>query len=291
MLSRILFKILIFFTFLQKTKLFNYLIDFFMQYDNLFFIKNKFENYSIFIFFVLLFKILGKIMLYDNILEGIFIERPNRFIAKCLVNNKEITAHVKNTGRCKELLIKGNKVFLQYFNNSNRKTNYDLIAVQKNNRLINMDSIAPNKVVLETLKNNINILNIKEKITFIKSEYKYKNSRFDIYAETEKQKIFIEIKGVTLEENDIVMFPDAPTERGIKHINELIDAKNNGYLTYIIFLIQMNNVKYFTPNIKTHKAFADALINAKNNNVNILAYDCNVTENSITLNSEVKVIL
>lgn len=230
-------------------------------------------------------------MLYDNILEGIFLERPNRFIAKCLVNNEVITAHVKNTGRCKELLIKGSKVFLQYFSNTNRKTNYDLIAVKKNDRLINMDSQAPNKVILEALQNNINILNLNEKIIFYKGEYKYKNSRFDVYAETNNHKIFIEIKGVTLEENGVVMFPDAPTERGIKHINELIDAKNNGYLTYIIFLIQMDNVLYFTPNIKTHKAFADALINAKNNNVNILAYDCNITQNSITLNSKVNVIL
>lgn len=230
-------------------------------------------------------------MLYENILEGIFIERPNRFIAKCLVNGEEITAHVKNTGRCRELLIKGCRVFLQHFNNTNRKTNYDLIAVQKDDRVINMDSQAPNKVILEALKNNINILQIKEKINFFKGEYKYKNSRFDVYAETDKQKIFIEVKGVTLEENGVVMFPDAPTERGIKHINELIDAKNNGYLAYIIFVIQMSNIKYFTPNIKTHKAFADALINAKNNGVNVLAYDCNITDNSITLNSEVKVIL
>ncbi len=230
-------------------------------------------------------------MVYNNIVKAVFQNRPNRFIAECKINNESVIVHVKNTGRCKELLIKDTDVYLEYFDNSNRKTKYDLITVNKNGRLINMDSSSPNKVVYEALKSGKNILNINEPLSFLKMEHKYKQSRFDIYAETSNNKIFAEIKGVTLEENNIVLFPDAPTQRGIKHIYELIDAKENGFQTYIIFVIQMENPAYFTPNYKTHKEFGEALKLAKSKGVNILAYDCIITENSITLNNQIDVKL
>lgn len=230
-------------------------------------------------------------MKYNNIVKAVFKNRPNRFIAECNINNEKVIAHVKNTGRCKELLIKDTDVYLEYFPEGSRKTKYDLITVNKQGRLINMDSYAPNKVVYEALKNNKNILNLNEQLSFVKTEQKYKNSRFDIYAETKKSKIFAEIKGVTLEENNIAMFPDAPTQRGIKHIMELIDAKDNGFRTYIIFVIQMENPAFFTPNYKTHKEFGDALTLARSKGVNILAYDCLITSNSIVLNNQIDIRL
>ncbi len=230
-------------------------------------------------------------MIYNNIVKAVFKNRPNRFIAECSIDNKNIIVHVKNTGRCRELLIKDTEVYLEYFSESSRKTKYDLITVNKNGRLINMDSSTPNKAVYEALHNGKNILNIDEPLTFIKMEQKYKTSRFDIYAETADNKIFIEIKGVTLEENNIVMFPDAPTKRGVKHIMELIDAKENGFDTYIIFVIQMQNPEYFTPNYKTHEEFGKALQYAKSKGIKILAYDCIVTENSINLNNQINIKL
>lgn len=230
-------------------------------------------------------------MEYNNIVKAEFINRPNRFIAQCKIDNKEVVVHVKNTGRCKELLNYNADVFLEYFPDTLRKTKYDLISVYKGERLINMDSQVPNKVVYEALNSNKNILDIKSPITFIKMEQKYKQSRFDIYAESDNKKIFVEVKGVTLEENNIAMFPDAPTERGIKHIHELVDAYENGYLSYIIFVIQMEKVSYFTPNYKTHKEFGEALKYAKEKGVKILAYDCIVEKDSIILNNQVDVKL
>lgn len=230
-------------------------------------------------------------MVYNNIIKAVFKNRPNRFIAECIIDNQEVIVHVKNTGRCRELLVPDAQVYLEYFPESSRKTKYDLITVNKNGRLINMDSAAPNKVIYETLNCGKNILNNNEPLTYIKMEQKYKQSRFDVYAETSNSKIFAEIKGVTLEENNIVMFPDAPTERGVKHIMELIDAKENGFDAHIIFVIQMENPAYFTPNYKTHKEFGQALKLAKDKGVNISAWDCLITENSITLNKQVNIIL
>ncbi len=226
-------------------------------------------------------------MVYENIIDGNFISRPNRFIAQVNINGKEETVHVKNTGRCKELLTDNAKVFCQHFTNTNRKTAYDLISVYKGDRLINMDSQAPNKVFKEFLEKNILFRNIE----LIKPECKFQNSRFDFYVKTSDKEIFIEVKGVTLEENGVVMFPDAPTERGIKHLNELITAKQQGYGAYVVFVVQMENVKYFTPNSNTHQAFADSLKKAKDNGVNILCYDCKVTENSLEINNSVEVKL
>lgn len=231
-------------------------------------------------------------MVYENMVKAKFIKRPNRFIAHCIVNGKEEIVHVKNTGKCKELLIKGCTVYLQEHDNPNRKTKYSLISVIKGDRLINMDSQVPNKVAYEALVNKDIILpGLNEEITYIKAEKTYKSSRFDIYIETENKKAFVEIKGVTLEEDGVVLFPDAKTERGVKHINELVEASKDGYISYLLFVIQMKGVKYFTPNTKMHKEFADTLKNASLKGVNIIAYDCNVDYKSISINEKVKVVL
>lgn len=231
-------------------------------------------------------------MIYENMIKATFIKRPNRFIAHCIVNGKEEIVHVKNTGKCKELLVPGCTVYLQEHDNPNRKTKYSLITVIKDKRLINMDSQVPNKVAYEALVNKKILLpGLDEDITFIKGEKTYKSSRFDIYIETKNKKAFVEVKGVTLEEDGVVLFPDAKTDRGVKHINELVEAKKDGYESYILFIIQMKGVKYFTPNIKMHKEFADALKNANLNGVNIIAYDCDVDYNYISINKKINVIL
>lgn len=224
-------------------------------------------------------------MTYKNINKAVFIDRPNRFIARYEINEQVETVHVKNTGRCKELLIPGTTVFLEKFNAQTRKTNYDLISVIKGNRIINIDSQAPNKIFLEWAKSG----RFLPDILLIKPEYRFLNSRFDFYIETPFKKIFIEIKGATLENNGVVMFPDAPTQRGLKHISELIEVKKKGYEAYIIFVIQMENAKYFMPNYITHKAFADKLKECDDNGVNVAAFDTIVTEKSIVLNNEVEV--
>lgn len=226
-------------------------------------------------------------MKYKNIHKGKFKNRPNRFIAEVEIDGVINTVHVKNTGRCKELLTENATVFLEKSDNPLRKTQYDLVAVYKGDRLINMDSQAPNIVFGEYLKKN----ELIENVTKIKPEHKFNNSRFDFYVEAENRKIFAEVKGVTLEEDNIVMFPDAPTERGLRHIQELIEACKQGYEAYCVFIVQMYNVKYFTPNVKTQPEFAQALITAQNQGVNIIAYDCIVTENSLEVNNQVKIIL
>lgn len=224
-------------------------------------------------------------MEYKNTVKGIFKNRPNRFIANVIINGKEETVHVKNTGRCKELLIEGVTVILEKSNNTNRKTKYSLISVYKGEKLINMDSQSPNSVFAEALIDG----KIEEigSVDFLKREVKYNNSRFDIYYEKNNKKGFIEVKGVTLEENGVVMFPDAPTERGTKHILELIEAKKESYDVGIAFVVQMKDVKYFIPNKERDKKFYDALYKAYKEGVNIYVYDCIVTENSITLDKKV----
>lgn len=226
-------------------------------------------------------------MKYENIKEAVFIERPNRFIANVCIDGKEEKVHVKNTGRCRELLLKGCRVFLEESKNSARKTKYSLVAVYKGERLINMDSQIPNYVAEEALKKGI----IKEIgiPDFVKREVKYSQSRFDIYYEKDGRKGFIEVKGVTLEKNGEVLFPDAPTERGTKHIKELIKAKKEGYEAAVLFVIQMKDVSFFAPNAETDKDFSQALKNAKEEGVNILAYDCDVKEDEIVLKYKVEV--
>ena len=227
------------------------------------------------------------VMRYEKITKGKFIRRPNRFKAYVELNGEEELVHVKNTGRCAELLKAGATVYVQKSDKEERKTKWDLIAVEKGQRMINMDSQIPNRVVKEWLEKE----NLFENITCIRPEYTYGNSRFDLYVEAGERKIFIEVKGVTLEEDGVVRFPDAPSERAVKHVEELQKAVKDGYEAYVFFVIQMKDVRYFTPNRQTHPEFAEALAEAERNGVKILAYDCSVTEDSIELGKEVPVVL
>lgn len=231
-------------------------------------------------------------MKYKKMVEAKFIERPNRFVAYCDIDGQIEKVHVKNTGKCKELLVPGYTVYLEESDNLNRQTKYSLIAVKKRNRLINMDSQVTNKMVYESLENKSLVLpGFDEEITLIKPEKTYGNSRFDVYIEGKTKKAFIEVKGCTLEIDGVIKFPDAKTERGVKHVRELIEARKDGYLAYIIFVIQMDDVLYFTPNIEMHKEFGDVLKEAEESGVNILAYDSLVEIDNIKLNKPVKVIL
>ncbi len=226
-------------------------------------------------------------MKYENIQKAKFISRPNRFIALVEIEGKEEVCHVKNTGRCRELLVPGATVFVQEAENPDRKTKYDLITVQKGDRLVNMDSQVPNRVFSEWIKSG----GLFENVTLIKPETTYKHSRFDFYIEADGKKIFIEIKGVTLEKNGAVYFPDAPTERGVRHINELVECTKEGFEAYAVFVIQMKDVTFFSPHDETHKAFGDALRRAQRAGVNVLAVDCRVLPDSIKIEDFVEVIL
>lgn len=228
-------------------------------------------------------------MKYNKIVEGTFVERPNRFIAKVLIDGREETVHVKNTGRCRELLPKGAKVYLADEDGKERKTRYDLIAAVKQDRIINMDSQAPNAVVKEALQQGLIWRDIEE----IKPEFTYGESRFDFFVQKngDEKGTFIEVKGVTLEHDNIVSFPDAPSERAVKHIEELIKAHKEGYDAYVFFVIQMENVRFLIPNETTHKEFAHALRRAKEAGVKIIAYDTKVTADGMILNQPVEVRL
>ena len=226
-------------------------------------------------------------MKYHHIVEGRFLERPNRFIAKVKIGDCVETVHVKNTGRCKELLPVGAQVFLEKSSNPNRSTAYDLVAVKKGERVVNMDSQAPNYAVGEWLKNG----GLFQNVMLVRPETRYGNSRFDFYVETENEKIFMEVKGVTLENDGIVRFPDAPSDRAVKHVQELIEARLAGYRVFVLFVIQMADVKYFTPNRDTHPAFADALFQAAEAGVEVLAYDCKVLADSMEIGEAVPVYL
>lgn len=226
-------------------------------------------------------------MRYKNIEPAIFLERPNRFIAYVEQAGRREICHVKNTGRCKELLLPGASIYVQRQSNPARKTALDLIAVKKGEKLINMDSQIPNKVAEEWLKKG----NLCSRSAKIRPECKYGNSRFDFYMEDGERKAFIEIKGVTLEENGIARFPDAPTERGVKHIRELIDCRQEGYEAFILFVIQMKGVSMMEPNDMTHAAFGEALREAAAAGVQILAYDCRVSPDEIEIDERVEVRL
>ncbi|MBP2625804.1 MAG: Sugar fermentation stimulation protein [Firmicutes bacterium] len=227
-------------------------------------------------------------MKYKNIIQGIFIKRVNRFIAHVLIDHIEHIVHVKNTGRCRELLIAGVVVILEPSQNPERKTAYSLIAVYKGHRLINIDSQVPNHVVFEALQTgSISELGLSDKM---KREVTYGNSRFDIYCESAQQKKFIEVKGVTLEDEGIVMFPDAPTVRGTKHVYEMIKAVEAGYGGIIFFLIQMKDVNCFRPNVKMDENFAKALALARTKGVTLLAYDSVVHEDEIVLGTRVPIL-
>lgn len=227
-------------------------------------------------------------MKYERITQGSFLERPNRFLAYAELAGKREVVHVKNTGRCAELLTPGAVIYVQESDNPERKTKWDLIAVEKGDRLVNMDSQIPNRVVQEWIEAG----NLFEDVRLVKPETVYGNSRFDLYVETgDNRKIFIEIKGVTLEEDGVVRFPDAPSERAVKHLGELMQAVKEGYEAYVFFVIQMKDVRYFTPNRETHPAFCDALKRARAAGVRVLAYDCVVDSDSITIHKEVPVVL
>ena len=226
------------------------------------------------------------VMKYLTVKKGKFITRPNRFIAYVEIDGKEEVCHVKNTGRCKELLTPGATVYLEVAQNPERKTKYDLIAVEKGTRLINMDSQAPNRAFLEWAPGFFG------ESAKIFSERTYGKSRFDFYVETEDGKRhFVEIKGVTLEQDGVVLFPDAPTERGRKHILELCDCVKNGFVSHLFFVVQMKGVSYFTPNIATDPKFAEALKIAKQSGVKIYAVDCNITPDTMGISDFLEVRL
>ncbi len=215
------------------------------------------------------------------------MERPNRFVAYVDIEGRRERVHVKNTGRCRELLVPDAAVYLERSGNPARSTTYDLVAVEKDGRMINMDSQAPNRVALEWLKTG----QLFPALVSVRPETVYGNSRFDFYIETASEKIFMEVKGVTLEENGEARFPDAPSERAVKHVEELIRAKRAGYGAYVLFVIQMKGVSHLIPNAVTHPEFAQALKRAAEAGVQILAYDCHVTADSLTLADAVPVYL
>lgn len=226
-------------------------------------------------------------MKYKKISKGKFLDRPNRFIAHVEIQGRIETVHVKNTGRCKELLFPGAEVVLEESQNPNRKTKFDLVCVKKGGRWINMDSQLPNQAAEEWIESG----GLFPEKVYSKREKKYGNSRFDLYVESDRRKAFIEVKGVTLEEQNIARFPDAPTERGIKHIKELIRCMEDGYEAYLLFVIQMKGVKEFRPNWITHEKFGDVLSLADQKGVRILAYDCMVTEDTMEILSQVPINL
>lgn len=226
--------------------------------------------------------------MYTKIKEAIFLERPNRFIAKVLIDGLEELVHVKNTGRCRELLLPGAKVILEDCGHRpNRKTRYSLIGVYKGNRFINMDSQVPNRVVFDGLKNKL--IPGLEAAENLRREVTYGSSRFDIAFDLKGKKGLLEVKGVTLERDNIGFFPDAPTERGTKHTLDLISSLDEGYLAYIVFLIQMESIDEFRLNWKMDETFSKTIYKAHKKGVNVRAFDSKLTPNSIVLNKEIPI--
>ncbi|MDO4305587.1 MAG: DNA/RNA nuclease SfsA [Eubacteriales bacterium] len=226
-------------------------------------------------------------MKYEKITEGKFLDRPNRFIAHVEINGHTETVHVKNTGRCRELLVPGVSVILEESSNPARKTKYDLICVNKQGRWSNMDSQVPNKAAKEWIMSG----GLFPEPVTVHTERKYGNSRFDLYVESPLRKAFIEVKGVTLEEQNVACFPDAPTLRGVKHVEELAKCLEEGYEAYLLFVIQMKGVTKFQPNWDTHKQFGETLMEAKRKGVKLLAYDCLVTEDTMEIRDPVAIDL
>ena len=226
-------------------------------------------------------------MQYGKILPARFLSRPNRFVARVEAEGEELVCHVKNTGRCRELLVPGATVWLEESPNPSRKTKFDLVAVEKGDRLINMDAQAPNKVFGEWAAAG----GFREGLTLLRPETTYGSSRFDFYWESSKSRGFVEVKGVTLEEDGVVRFPDAPTLRGVKHLDELVKARKAGYEAAVCFVIQMEDVRWFAPNDVTHPEFGQALRRAAQAGVEILAMDCAVTPQSLTIGKSVPIRL
>lgn len=228
-------------------------------------------------------------MNYESVVRGVFLRRPNRFIAHVDIGGVETVVHVKNTGRCKELLIPGCAVYLSPAANPARKTKYDLFAVEKampdgSTRLIHMDSQAANDVAAEWLRTKL-------PDAIIRREVRFGASRFDFYIEDGKRRIFLEVKGVTLEQDGVARFPDAPTERGVRHIRELTDCKAQGFISVLLFVVQMKGVRCLRPNDATHPAFGAALREAEAAGVKIIAVDCRTTAESIVIDEEIPVDL
>jgi len=231
-------------------------------------------------------------MKYKKIVEGKFITRINRFTATVDISGKLETVHVKNTGRCKEIFVPGNTVYLSVSDNPERKTKYDLVTVEKKRGdkaplFVNVDSQIPNDVVGEWLPQS----GLFEKGAVIKREVFYNKSRFDFMIDEDGVITFLEVKGVTLEDDGAARFPDAPTQRGVKHIGELIDCVENGYKAVIVFVLQMKGVSFFTPNDATHAEFGDALRKAYTKGVKIFAIDCTISPDSIIADKYIPVVL
>lgn len=225
-------------------------------------------------------------MQYKNMVPGEFISRPNRFVAHVRIRGQEEICHVKNTGRCRELLPSGAEVWCQEHDNPARKTKFDLITVKKGERLINMDSQAPNAAAKEWL-----LSGGLGQIEQLKGEYTHGDSRFDFSFIRDGRRCFLEVKGVTLEHDGVCAFPDAPTERGVKHLKGLTELARQGYGAYVLFVIQMADVKYLHPNDETDPAFGKALREAAENGVTVLAMDCGVTEDTMQIRLPVLVRL
>lgn len=218
-------------------------------------------------------------MRYENTVQGKFHSRPNRFIAHVWLDGRLETVHVKNTGRCRELLLPDAPVILQKSDNPARKTKYDLISVYKENLgWVNIDSQAPNKVMKEWL--------LKQNYTLVRPEYAYGNSRLDFYMEKGNEKYLMEVKGCTLEIDGVGYFPDAPTERGIKHLNELARAAGEGFFSIAAFVVQMEGIHEVRANVATHKEFGEALERAKEAGVKVVCMECRVTEDTLEITKE-----
>lgn len=226
-------------------------------------------------------------MQYSDIHKAVFLERPNRFIAHCTVDGMLETVHVKNTGRCRELLVPGTTVYLEKSSNPNRKTAYDLVTVETPFGLVNMDAAAPNQVAGELLRAGA----ILSSPTLVRPEVRFGASRLDFYAENDRQRLFVEVKGVTLRQGEWAVFPDAPTVRGAKHMGELVQAVAQGYRAMALLIVQMGGCTAFRPNRETDPAFCRALRDARAAGVEVRAVDCRVTPNTVTANRELPVDL
>ena len=223
-------------------------------------------------------------MRYQEVEDAVFLRRPNRFTATVLLRGREETVHVKNTGRCRELLLPGARVILSRGTNPGRKTLWDLVAVWKGDTLINMDSQAPNAAAAELLPRLF-------PGTAVTPEYAWGRSRFDFFLQGGERWMLLEVKGVTLEEGGLALFPDAPTARGTKHLTELAAARNRGYESAVLFLVQMKGCRAFCPNDTTDPAFGRALREAKSAGVELLCYDCRVTRDTMTADAPLPILL
>ena len=226
-------------------------------------------------------------MIYENILPAVFVDRPNRFIAHVELNGRLEVCHVKNTGRCRELLIPGCRVYVQHQSSPTRKTAYDLIAVEKGERLLNMDANAPNRVFNEYVRAG----RFLRGWSVIRPETTHGESRFDFYLESPGHRLFAEVKGVTLEDDGVMRFPDAPTERGVKHLEGLARCVQEGYEAWAVFVIQTEDVRWMEPNRRTHPAFADAMRQAAQAGVHLLALDCHTEPDRLEICRPVEIRL